>query len=516
MLHRRLHLSSFPALLCGLLSIVIPLFVLSEPAHAATGGSISGVVADQSGAVIPQASLTLTETSQETTYHAVSNEQGNYTFPSLPVGHYDLSVKANRFATQHRMNLAVDADSALRVDVVLSLDPRTDTVSVVSNSAVEVDAIATHLGEAISSTQMNALPLNGRNYTDLLAIQPGVAPVSTLLPSSVIMAGVTGSLDPSGDLNTGNLSINGQRESSNGFMVNGIDVQEHMNGGTSVILNLDSIQEFRVLTSNFDLEYGNYNGGMLTVVSKSGSNAFHGDVFEFFRNTALDARGYFDPTRPAFQQNQFGGTLGGPMRREKVFFFGDYQATRTSEGISTGNISVPTVAERSGTFNDLTGSVSGPYLASLLTQSLGYTVQAGEPYTQVFPGGAIPRRAWSAPGGICCSTFPRLTSERASMPRPPLPKRFATTRVRFTLTRTAVVWESCQRIILSTTIASTIHIRAPLPGRAFPASTRYSSAARNSFLWETPRPLAQEPSMNCVSATCATQISSDTQRGVSV
>ena len=139
MLHRRLHLSSFPALLCGLLSIVIPLFVLSEPAHAATGGSISGVVADQSGAVIPRASLTLTETSQETTYHAVSNEQGDYTFPSLPVGHYDLSVKANRFATQRRMNLAVDADSALRVDVVLSLDPRTDTVSVVSNSVVEVD-----------------------------------------------------------------------------------------------------------------------------------------------------------------------------------------------------------------------------------------------------------------------------------------------------------------------------------------------------------------------------------------
>ena len=134
----------------------------------------------------------------------------------------------------------------------------------------QVDTVATHLGEVISGSQMTALPLNGRSYTDLLAIQPGVAPISTLLPSSVIMAGVTGGIDPSGDANPGNLSINGQRESSNGFMVNGIDVQEHMNGGTSIIPNLDSIEEFRVLTNNFDPEYGNYNGGMVTVVIKAG------------------------------------------------------------------------------------------------------------------------------------------------------------------------------------------------------------------------------------------------------
>src|SRR5271170_2622159 len=212
------------------------------------------------------------------------------------------------------------------------------------------------------------------------------------------MAGVTGSIDPSGDENPGNLSINGQRESSNGFMVNGIDVQEHMNGGTSIIPNLDSIEQFRVLTNNFDPEYGNYNGGMVTVVGKSGTGAFHGSAFEFFRNTALDARGYFDPTRSAFEQNQFGGTIGGPIRPDKIFFFADYQGTHTNQGVSTGNISVPTVPERNGDFDDLTGSVSGPYLASLLTQELGYAVTAGEPYTSVFPGGVIPQSAWSAPG----------------------------------------------------------------------------------------------------------------------
>ncbi len=248
---------------------------------------------------------------------------------------------------------------------------------------------------------MTALPLNGRSYTDLLPIQPGITPVSTLLPNSVIMAGVTGGLSPSGDLNPGNLSIGGQRESANGFMVDGVDVQEHMNGGTSVVANLDSIDEFRVLTNNFDPEYGNYNGGMVTVITKSGSDSFHGNVFEFLRNTALDARGYFDPSRPAFRQNQFGGTLGGPVKHQKIYFFTDYQGTRTNEGIETGEISVPSIQDRSGNLSDvagsLTGNVSGANLASLLSAKLGHTVTTGEPYSQVFPNAVIPQSAWSAP-----------------------------------------------------------------------------------------------------------------------
>ena len=190
-------------------------------------------------------------------------------------------------------------------------------------------------------------------------------------------------------------------------MVNGTDVQEHMNGGTSIIPNLDSIEEFRVLTNNFDPEYGNYNGGMVTVVSKQGSDTFRGDVFEFFRNTALDARGYFDPTRSKFKQNQFGGTIGGPVVRDGAFFFADYQGTRTEQGVSTGFISVPTIAQRSGEFNDLTGSVSGPYLASLLTQKLGYVVTSGEAYGRVFPGGIIPQSAWSTPGKNLLQYIPR-------------------------------------------------------------------------------------------------------------
>jgi hypothetical protein len=372
-------------------------FLAAAPLRAELGGSLSGTVTDRTGAVIAGATVLLVNTARHTTYRTVADKQGLYFFLTLPVGHYDLTITAPGFKPQRESNLVVDTDSALKADVTLIVGAESDTVTVTTDTGVQVDSVATHLGEVVSAAQMEALPLNGRSYTDLLAIQPGVAPISALLPSSVIMAGVTGALDPSGDLNPGNLSIDGQRESSNGFLVDGVDVQEHMNGGTSIIPNLDSIEEFRVLTNNFDPEYGNYNGGMVTVVTRQGSDRFHGDAFDFFRNTALDARGYFDPTTPAFNQNQFGGTIGGPLRKDQVFF-ADYQGTRTTEGIPTGNISVPSVAERSGDFNDLTGSVSGPYLASLLTQELGYTVTSGERYASVFPNGNIPQSAWSAPG----------------------------------------------------------------------------------------------------------------------
>jgi hypothetical protein len=380
---------------------------------AFAAGSVSGVIKDSSGATIPGAKLTLTNTTLKSAFKTASDAQGFYSFPSLPVGHYDLTIEATGFQTQQKTNLTVDTDAALRIDTVMQVGQRSDEVTVtesVDSIQTQVDTVATHLGEVVSDKQIEALPLNGRSYTDLLAIQPGVTPVTTLTPTSVIMAGVTGTINPSGDLNPGDVSIDGQRESANGFMMNSIDVQEHMNGGTSVIPNLDSIQQFRVLTNNFDPEYGNYNGGMINVVTKSGSNAFHGDAFEFLRNTDLDARNFFDNTRGAFQQNQFGGVLGGPVKKNKVFFFADYQGTRTVEGISSPETSVPSLQDRAGNLSDiasqLTGTVSGPYTAKLLTQELAYGVSQGEPYytpgcsntsTCVFPNAVIPTRAWAAP-----------------------------------------------------------------------------------------------------------------------
>jgi hypothetical protein len=386
--------------LCGFIAVVAaPLSFC-----ASANGTVSGTLKDPSGASIQGAKITLMNTALRAAYKTTSNGQGFYSFPLLPVGHYNLTIEADGFKTQTNTNVTVDADAAPRVDAVLAMGMRSESVTVEASAAVtqtQVETVATDLGEVVTGSQMMGLPLNGRSFTDLLAIQPGVAPVSTLLPNSVIMAGVTGGLSPSGDLNPGNLSIDGQRESSNGFMVDGIDVQEHMNGGTSIVANLDSIDEFRVLTNNFDPAYGNYNGGMVTVITKSGSDSIHGNVFEFLRNTDLDARGYFDPTRPAFRQNQFGGTLGGPVKHQKVYFFGDYQGTRTNEGVETGKVSVPSIQDRSGNLSDmpgsLTGNVSGNSLASLLTARLGYQVTAGEPYSQVFPNAVIPARAWSAP-----------------------------------------------------------------------------------------------------------------------
>jgi hypothetical protein len=193
-------------------------------------------------------------------------------------------------------------------------------------------------------------------------------------------------------------------------MVNGGDVKELMNGGTSIVPNLDSIAEFRILTNNFDAEYGNYSGGIVNVVTKSGSNQLHGSAFNFLRNTDLDARNFFSPERSFYRQNQFGGTIGGPIKKNKIFYFVDYQRTRQSQGIDTGLIAVPSLADRTGNLSDvasvLTGSVSSPYLAKVLGQKLGYGVTAGEPYytpgcasssTCVFPSATVPQHAWSAP-----------------------------------------------------------------------------------------------------------------------
>src|SRR5271169_2547696 len=277
------------------LLILVLVSCLAIAVQADTVGSISGTITDQSGAVIPDTTITalnLDTTVQQTTK---TNANGFYNFTALPVGRYEIEILREGFEPYKRTGLVIDVNSQLRADVSLSMGGQTEEV-VVSETAVNVETVDTNLGDVVSGTQIVTIPLNGRSYTDLLSIQPGVSPVTSLTPTSVIMSGVTGTINPSGDANPGNVSIDGQRESANGFMVNGIDVQEHMNGGTSVIPNLDSIDQFRVLTNNFDPEYGNYNGGMVTVVSKSGTDSFHGNLFEFFRNTDLDAKNYFADT----------------------------------------------------------------------------------------------------------------------------------------------------------------------------------------------------------------------------
>src|SRR4029077_3804409 len=212
-----------------------------------------------------------------------------------------------------------DANSAIRLDVKLEIGEVSEKVTVISD-AVQVETQNTQMGEVINSRKITAVPLNGRDFTDLLSLQPGVVPSQYAAQS----AGLNDrTVSGSNSLNAGNQSINGQREAANGFMINGANADEGKNNGTAVIPNLDSIEEFRIITNNFDAEYGNYSGGQINVVTKSGTNSYHGSAFEFLRNTAFDARNFFDSSVGKFIQNQFGGTLGGPIKKDKVFFFAD-------------------------------------------------------------------------------------------------------------------------------------------------------------------------------------------------
>lgn len=387
----------------------LAVFLTSLSLCAAVTGAISGVLKDPSGSVIPGATVTVTNAAQGVETKATCDSKGVYIFPSLAVGTYALKAEAQGFKPQSKSNVVVDVDSSQQIDLTLELAQRIEEVNV-TESELQVETQSTQVGEVVTGRAMTAVALNGRSYTDLLALQPGIVPMSTQQPDSVVMAGATVAINPSGTLNPGNQSISGQREDANGFMVNGADVKELMNGGTLIIPNLDAIAEFRVLTNNFDAEYGDYSGGIVNAVTKSGANEFHGSGFEFLRNTALDARNFFSAERGLFRQNQFGGTLGGPIKKNKMFFFGDYQGTRTTQGIDSGLIAVPSLADRTGNLADqassLTGSVGGPYFADQLAQKLGYLVTTGEPYYTpgcnsssqcVFPGAIIPQRAWSSP-----------------------------------------------------------------------------------------------------------------------
>jgi hypothetical protein len=395
----------FPKLSLLCLSLLLG---LPGASLAGVGGSISGTTKDTSGAAIVQAAVSVVDTDTGVRQSATTDARGTYTFPVLPIGNYVLEVNHPGFKPYRRTAITLDANGALLINIVLQVGQRTDAITV-SDNAAHVETSSSQMGEVIAGSTMTGVPLNGRSYTDLLALQSGVAPSTSITSTTVQDVGAS-AFSPSGDLNSGNISINGQREFANSFMVNGSDVEEDVNMGTAIIPNLDSIAEFRILTNNFDAEYGEYSGGQIQVITKSGGNAFHGDVFEFLRNTNLDARNYFSPARGSFDQNQFGGTWGGPVQRNKIFFYSDYQGTRQTQGVATGLIPVPSAQDRTGNLSDSANSlhakVSGPAWASMLSQKLGYPVSVGESY--YFPGCEstaacvlaalqIPPRAWSAP-----------------------------------------------------------------------------------------------------------------------
>ncbi|WP_420237717.1 carboxypeptidase regulatory-like domain-containing protein [Telmatobacter bradus] len=378
---------------------------------------MEGEVHDKGGAVLSRAAVVLVSTKSGVQWRATTNDSGWYYLPGIPVGAYRLTISAPGFQNWQRPEVKIDVNAAVRADAVLQVGQDQQTVLVASN-AVSLDTSGAQNGQVLDQQETSELPLNGRSFTDLLALQAGVAPLTSL--SSATVQGLGQSVfSPSGGLNAGVLSINGQRESANGYIVNGANAEETGSMAAAVIPNLDSIDEFRILVGSFDAEYGRFSGGQINVVTRSGGNAIHGDVFEFLRNTDLDARNYFSTDRGKYQQNQFGGVLGGPIRKDHVFYFADFQQTRQVQGADTGLIPVPTADQRTGDFSDgsLTGCVSGSYLASLLSQKLGTTIAADDPYspqssgcitgrTPVFTSSVIPQSVWSAPGAALLQYIP--------------------------------------------------------------------------------------------------------------
>ena len=409
----------------------------SSVLHAEVTAGIQGTVTDPSGAIVPNATVTLKNPDTGLDRHIQTDTSGTYQFLSVPVGDkYVLEVEAQGFRKSVQTGIKLLVNQNYRADFVLVVGAVSQTVDV-STTTTQVDTSSTQLGDVIESKKMTGIPLNGRSYVDLMGLQAGVIPVSS------------GASDHdrfvSGNQNTGQVSVNGQRETSNSFMVNGGDVEESVQNGASIVPTLDSIEEFRLLTNSFNAEYGRFSGAIVNVVTKSGTNEIHGSVYEFLRNEKLDSRNYFDQERGVFKRNQFGGTIGAPVVKNKVFFFGDYQGTREIRGLSSGLISVPSLLERTGDFSDLSttqyadfsqtiddpnnpgtnitipntvrGDNSPTNFAATLTNRLGYTVTPGEQYcfsatdrnpdnnyqpgaarSCVFPGAAgpvIPQAAWS-------------------------------------------------------------------------------------------------------------------------
>ena len=387
------------ALLLALLAALIGTS-LAQPAPV-----VCGVVTDVSGAVVPGAMVTATLAGAQTKSTTMTDADGTFHFAALAPGTYALTASAAGFAPTAQTVTA--GTVALSLHLVLHIGQANETVEVNAASAT-IQTASTSTGGELDARQMQTIPLNGRSFTDALAVQPGVTPASSAQPNAIVMSGVA-STPPSGELDTGALSINGQRETANAFRVNGADAQEDVNMGVAIVPTLDAIADLTVLTGNEAPEYGTASGGQIELTTKSGTNQWRGSLFEYFRNTNLDARNYFSLERAGFHQNQFGGTLGGPVRKNKLYFFSDYQGTRVAEGIDTGLIAVPSSAERGGDFSGeasaLAGTVSGPYLAGLLTHELGYTVTQGEPYYTpgcvngsqcVLPNARIPAEAWSS------------------------------------------------------------------------------------------------------------------------
>ena len=353
---------------CVAVILLVALLAMSSPAGAQVGGSaLTGHVVDQADAAVPGATVTATAVATNVSRTTVTGEDGNYIFAGLSPGLYYVRVEVTGFRTLTREGIRLATGETVRVDLELTVGGVTEAVSVRADAPLLRSETAS-LGQVVDNRKVVDLPLNGRNFVSLAALVPSVAlppPPAAPLPR-----------------------INGGRPRTNEWLFDGISVLQPEPGQVAFFPNIDAIQEFKIETNSPPAEFGRFNGGVINLTTKSGGNTLRGTVFEFFRNEAMNARNFFAPAdsaKPLFRRNQFGGVAGGPIRRDRTFFFADYQGQRQTIGrtvIST----VPTLLQRQGIFTEaIAGRV--PAIYDPATTAPGAT---GGLTRSPFPGNTVP------------------------------------------------------------------------------------------------------------------------------
>ncbi|MGA7841464.1 MAG: carboxypeptidase-like regulatory domain-containing protein, partial [Candidatus Acidiferrales bacterium] len=347
---------------CAFCFCVIAVF--SGLAWGQTKASLRGTVTDQSGAVVPDAKVTLTNTGTGIARTTTTGSDGSYLFDLVQVGTYKLTVDKPGFSIFLQDGIVLELNQNGHLDVALKIGSESQTVEVASN-VVQVDTTGAVLGKVENQRMINDLPLVGRDTLQLGLLQAGVF-----------------AADP--DDTSGNpFSVSGQRSESLTFLLDGGNNTDFLGNNIVVSPNPDAVEEFKILTNNYDAQYGRTSGGIVNQITRSGTNAFHGDGFEFLRNTALNARDYFLPDnldKQAFKRNVFGGTFGGPIRKNKTFFFLAYQGARTREGDTSQQLTVLTPTERTGNFGDICSAYDGGGNCTQAALNAGGT-QLINPYT---------------------------------------------------------------------------------------------------------------------------------------
>ena len=322
--------------------LVVPIFPVNAQS---THGEIVATARDAQGALAPGVNVTVTDVDTGLARSAVTADSGTARFPALPTGIYKLTAEKAGFATMVVDRVDVQVGETRSVDLTMQIAAHTESVTV-EGAVSAVDTESQHLGGVITQSQVTTLPLNGRNFAQLALLNAGVA------------ASGGGGGQQGGEGGVSGYSSNGQRSSSNNFMVDGVDNNNFNAGSVSQLPSIDSIQEFQVQTNNYSAEYGRNSGSVVNLVTKSGTNQFHGSVYEFLRNDVLDARNFFanpNGAAPELRLNQFGTTLGGPIQKDKTFFFFNYEGFRERAGITKLTV-VPTDAQKQGLFVNSSGA----------------------------------------------------------------------------------------------------------------------------------------------------------------